>query len=230
MRRGATKKGDLVRKIINRLLLAVAVIYVFTATASSQDAAGANTGESISISIETGRYDPAPGCKKDVDGCFPKVWTPTNTFTLGTRVWIRATLVNHSNLTAYADEYPELPSIPIDLVENRTGSSPRLTSEGCRLRQNACTPAPGSPTQGPLILSGLSDRWILPPGAPHVAIEEVTRQFVVAEAGEYSITADTGMFYWTTSDKIGPVGPVDKNFVRMSGTAESEPVHFIVTE
>ncbi len=224
------RQGYLLGAYAQFLALATAT-YAFPATASAQGAAGTKAEDSkaqLSISIETGRYDPAPGCKKDVDGCFPKVWTSTSTFSLGTRVWIRATLVNRSGLTAYAEVYPELPPVQVDLVEERTGNRPSLTRAGCRLRPNTCAPAQDDPAHGELILGGPHGAWIMPPGTSSATMVEITGQFVLSKPGEYGITAESGVFDLTAKDNIDIDGPIDKAATKSSNRAQSEPVHFVV--
>ena len=81
----------------------ISLLLVSYLAAIAQDAStvgSASSSSPLSISLETGRYDPEPGCKKEVDGCFPKLWTPERQFKVGSQVWVKITVVNHSDQVA----------------------------------------------------------------------------------------------------------------------------------
>jgi len=130
----------------------------------------------LSVSVETGRLDPEPNCKKDVDGCFPKIWASTREFPLGSQIWIKITVVNHSaDLIANEYFYDGIPAVSVDVVEAATGLKPALTRAGCRERAGT-RPDECPPLLDPRELSGSGGFLDIPPGKSATWTEEVTHK------------------------------------------------------
>ena len=180
----------------------------------------------LTVSIESGRFDPNPNCKKDVQTCFYDGWTATNQFQSGTPVWLKVTVLNHSDLTA--SDITELGSdyfIP-DVHENTTGMRPKLTSWGCRVMPSDC------PTHrsGSYALNPPGGYWEIPPGKSKSTFVAVARYFVFTNPGEYTVSVRSGGFNLTTEhDNFGLIA-IDEKTAKRSGALSSGEVKFVIVK
>jgi hypothetical protein len=193
-------------------------------------ASGASAAASISgsMSIETGRYEPEPNCKKDIDGCFPKVWTASRTFKPGSRVWLRVTLVNRSGQALIEETHPEFPPVRLTVIEKSTGSAARLTRKGCQLRPGICVPDKGAPGFEDLVMSGLGSVWVVAAGKSEGTIVEITREYAPASPGVYQVSADSQAFCLIPMAELADSTPVDTTGLEPAGLIKSGAVDFTV--
>jgi hypothetical protein len=138
----------------------------------------------VLMSVETGHYDPEPSCRKEIDGCFAKVWTAAKEFKAGERVWLRVSITNRSDYALIEETRPEFPVVHIVVTDNATRSTAALTRKGCQLRPD-CVPRKGDPGTGDITLSGLGGAWIIPPGKSESTIVEITHEFSLTNPGTY---------------------------------------------
>jgi hypothetical protein len=119
------------------IALSISFSCILLAVASyAHRAEAARSKQPITISFETGRFEPAPDCKKDGDGCFPKVFVPAREFKAGSIIWVKATAVNHSKSTACFGQN----NFQVDVMENATGAKPKLVQHGDGMMIITATP------------------------------------------------------------------------------------------
>jgi hypothetical protein len=179
----------------------------------------------LSISFETGRYEPEPGCKKEIDGCPEKVWTSTREFKLGSRIWVKVTVVNHSAQAAVLYETIGNDSFQVEVRESTTGAVPGLTQFGC-----AHSPSCREERNLRGKISGPFRYWVIPSGQSGFRICEVTREFEITDPGEYSVSVEAGAFKLTAIENIVRNGYIDKNAAKPAGELIADGVGFVVVK
>jgi hypothetical protein len=179
----------------------------------------------LSISFETGRYDPAPDCKKEIGGCISKIWTSANTFKLGSKVWIRATVVNHSDLPATMGILPLPPHLLSIEVREPLGEEPGLTHWGCLIRPS-CREQMGP--QDPIQFSGPTSLWVIPPGKSDIVIQEITCEYELKNPGEYSVSIKI-ILELTEPENITPEALINNKAVKPA-VASAAGLKFVVIE
>jgi hypothetical protein len=183
----------------------------------------------VSMSVETGHYDPDPSCKKEIDGCFPKVWHPSPTFEPGSRIWLKVTLFNRSKLALVSEMRPEYPPVRLTVRNKSTGSSAKLTRKGCQLRPGICVPQEGDTGMADIILSGLSSTWIIPPGKSESTIVEISEEYAPNDPGIYTASVDSQAFCVASMSQMAAGAPIDTTGLKPAGLFKSNEVSFTVT-
>jgi hypothetical protein len=138
----------------------------------------------ITVVAETGHYDPAPGCNKATDGCYPKVWVAAHDFPLNkdTRVWIRLTINNHTRRTTVTDLGPRwwMTSL-IDPM----GREPEHPKKDCGVENPYCLmQITATPPTVREIEPGISFEYI-----------DVTRDFLLTTPGTYTASFTVSRLY-----------------------------------
>jgi hypothetical protein len=196
---------------------------------AAQDAGKSNSvtpPNPISISFETGRYDIEPNCKNEAIGCLPRAWTPTREFKSGSSVWIKITVVNHSNQVAVNNFPEEYPPFVIGVIENASGKAPNRTRWSCWMRPSSCPP----PVEKLPPVEVHDTYWEIPPGKSQSSILEVTREFEITNPGEYTVSVETMGFELTTAENTTHGMYRDRNLVKHIGAFKADEVRFVVVK
>lgn len=204
----------------------ISLLLVSYLAAIAQDAStvgSASSSSPLSISLETGRYDPEPGCKKEVDGCFPKLWTPERQFKVGSQVWVKITVVNHSDQVAVVHFPAEFSPFSIDVVESAVGRAPKRTKWGCWMKQSSCPPA--TEALPPVAVHGTF--WEIPHGKSNYSILEITREYEITNPGEYTVSVETGGFELAAPSEGTHLGiSREQSSAKHLGTFKTDEVRF----
>jgi hypothetical protein len=220
----------------NSIVMAIVLLIFCPLFVAGQETASTSVGISsvpFTVSIETGRLDPEPGCKKDSDGCLPKVWVSTGEYQSGSRVWLKITLVNRTDMTAIRQLHAGELLFWANVIEKKTGSNPSLTHDGCRLRPSLCNLPDYDPTKEQSKYSGSGWRWMIPPGVADSRIMEVTRLYDLTNPGEYNISAEITGFYFTAKENIANsffVKFIDKTAVKQGNEVNSDSIQFVIVK
>jgi hypothetical protein len=152
----------------------------------------------LAVSVDMGRYDPEPNCRKEVDGCFPKDWVATTEFQAGTPVWMKVTITNRSKMAAVSTTGPK--NIWIRSLVDATGTPSALTKEGCWTRDPACP----YPRDNAIIMitAAPPEYWEIISRSSVTLFIEVSRDFVLQSEGEYVLSPEITGFFLTPSEKF----------------------------
>jgi hypothetical protein len=173
----------------------------------------------LTISFETGRYEPDPGCKRDLDDCLPKVFVPAREFKAGSKVWVKVTAVNHSRLTACSGENNFL----IDVTESATGAKPGLVQHGDGMIFITATPPE-------------FNYCIAPKQTRSNLILEVTHTYMITSPGNYTASVYVPGVGLTKAENLKHDDPYHVDFfrdakaVKYTGKIESEAGQFVVVQ
>jgi len=145
-------------------------------------------------------------------------------------VWVKITVLNHSDL--FASEYfdVEIPAFRVDVSESATGIKPILTLEGCQLHRDddrdRCPPIPV-----PKELLGIGGYGKIQPHGSNSWIVEVTRTYWLVTPGEYTVSIWSDGFNLITKDNydVAHEGAFrDVELVKRSGELKAGGVKFII--
>lgn len=210
------------------MLFLLGALPLLFAGQSNVGASQSGRNETIAVSIETGRYEPEPGCEKHAEGCLPKGWTATTEFSLGSHVWLRATFINHSTLTAYEFRRPEFPGFSFDVLDAQS-ARPHLTKEGCRQYPSLCTQSKDEASPGVTILGGGGVPVTIAPGGTTSLIEEISKPFMLSNSGTYTVSFTGAGFVLTPKNNIDFLGNLkNQNDIVTPEISMPAPIHFTV--
>jgi hypothetical protein len=195
-------------------LLAVCVL-------GAKPASALHSKAPLAVKFEIGRYDPDPGCSKEVESCFPKVFTPRREFKSGARVWVRVTLINRSRLEACTE------TRPVAVVfDNATGA------EADRV--------PPDPNAPPFLFTAATppavNFCIAPRQSDSSRILEASRTYLLSKPGPYTVRIVVPDMGFTKPQNVTDENPLrfhafrDEKAVRHTGKIESEPGQFVVVQ
>jgi hypothetical protein len=178
----------------------------------------ARSKQPLTMTFETGRFEPAPDCKKNSDGCFPNVFVPAREFKAGSVIWVRAISVNHSKFTACFGQNNFL----VDVTENATGAKPKLVQHGDGIIMITATP--------PEV-----NFCIAPKQTGTSLFVEVTHTYVLDLPGTYSASVYVPNVGLTTTGNLSS-DPFhldfyrDENSVKYIGKVESNTGQFVIVQ
>lgn len=220
----------------NSIVMAILLLVFCPLFVIGQETASTSVGipsVPFTVLIETGRLDPEPGCKKDFDGCLPKVWVSTGEFKSGSRVWLKITLLNRTDMTAIRQISSGEMLFWANVIEKTSGMNPPFTREGCRLRPSLCNLPKYDPTKEVSKFSGPGQRWMILPGVADSRIMEVTRLYDLTKPGDYTVSAEIDGFNITAKENITNgyfVKYVDKTAIKQAKEVNSDAVTFVIVQ
>jgi hypothetical protein len=187
-----------------------------TAAPQASRVEASRSKQPLSISFEAGRFEPDPSCRKGVQFC-PKVFVPAREFKAGSAIWVKATAVNYSKLTACFGQNNFL----IHVFDSATGAEPKLVQhDGI-----------------PMITATPPDvnYCIAPKQTSSELFREATAKYVLTDPGTYMASAfvpDIGLTKAENlmSEPMNIDSYRDAKAVKHIGKIESETGQFVIVQ
>ncbi len=192
----------------------------------AQDASNVSSSNQLSVSIETGLYAPKTGCNTAQNGCLPEAWTPTREFITGSSVWVKFTVVNHTDQIAIAHYLAGFSPFGMQVNENTFGMEVPRTELGCWVRPISSCLAPKDGMEHHI--KGKSLFLEILPGESKDFIAEVNSEYLLAKPGNYTVLASMGQLDMTTRENTFHGMYRDRSIVKRSDEVRANEITFII--